>query len=376
MQHYCSLSAEEQFYTALAARPGVGAGCPRAGWGMRHRHDRAASSSRSVSPADYSIEIQRARATRVAFSTLPEWEPGEGEVLAQVAAPPGCDFADTHATRNDYLAEQQLPLIPGGEISGRTPDGRRVAAFAPAGGYAEKALVPEAMLIPVPDEVDDDSAAALLLQGITAMALVRRCARIEPGETLLIEAAAGGTGSLAVQLGKRAGAKVIGMASSEEKRAMVEGLGADATIDSRADDLKQAILDANGGERVDAVLHMSGGDAFDAELAALAPLGRMVVFGIASREQRDVSTAALLRGSKSVIGFWLVHLMMRQAEVAPMIGELFGAVAAGELEVKVGEVYPLADAARAHEDLIARRTTGKLLLDPTSGATSSAPGNA
>ena len=295
---------------------------------------------------------------------LPEPEPGEGEVVVEVARS-GINFADTHATRNDYLAEQQLPLIPGGELSGRTPDGRRVAAFAPAGGYAEKALVPEAMLIPVPDEVDDDSAAALLLQGITAMALVRRCARIEPGETLLIEAAAGGTGSLAVQLGKRAGAKVIGMASSEEKRAMVEGLGADATIDSRADDLKQAILAANDGKRVDAVLHMSGGDAFDAELSALAPLGRMVVFGIASREQRDVSTAALLRGSKSVIGFWLVHLMMRQAEVAPMIGELFGAVAAGELEVKVGEVYPLGDAARAHEDLIARRSTGKLLLDPS-----------
>ncbi len=203
--------------------------------------------------------------------------------------------------------------------------------------------MPEAMLIPVPDEVDDDSAAALLLQGLTAMALVRRCARIEPGETLLVEAAAGGTGSLAVQLGKRAGAKVIGIASSEEKRAMVEGSAPTRRSTRAPTTSSEAILAANDGERVDAVLHMSGGDAFDAELSALAPLGRMVVFGIASREQRDVSTAALLRGSKSVIGFWLVHLMMRQAEVAPMIGELFGAVAAGELEVKVGEVYPLSE---------------------------------
>jgi NADPH2:quinone reductase len=110
---------------------------------------------------------------------------------------------------------------------------------------------------------------------------------------------------------------------------------------------------------------MSGGDAFDAELSALAPLGRIVVFGIASREQREVSTAALLRGSKAVIGFWLVHLMMRPAEVGPMIGELLTAVAAGELEVSVGEVYPMSEAARAHEDLIARRTSGKLLLDPS-----------
>jgi NADPH2:quinone reductase len=289
---------------------------------------------------------------------------GEGEVLVEVARS-GINFADTHATRNDYLAEQQLPLIPGGEVSGRTSDGRRVAALLAGGGYAEKVALPEAMLIPVPDEVDDDRAAALLLQGLTAMALVRRCARVEPGETLVVEAAAGGTGSLAVQLGKRAGAKVIGLASSEEKRALVEGLGADAGVDSRAEDLKEAILAANGGERVDAVLHMSGGDAFDAELSALAPLGRMVVFGIASREQREVSTAALLRGSKAVIGFWLVHLLMRREIVAPMIGELFGAVAGGELEVNVGEVYPLSEASRAHEDLVARRTSGKLLLDPS-----------
>ena len=233
------------------------------------------------------------------------------------------------------------------------------------GGYAEKVAVHEAALIPIPDEVDDDQAAALLLQGLTAMALVQRCARIEEGETIVVEAAAGGTGSLSVQLAKRAGAKVIGLASSEEKRALVERLGADATVDSRSDDLRDAILEANGGERVDAVLHMSGGDAFDAELSALAPLGRMVVFGIASREQRDVSTAALLRGSKAVIGFWLVHLLARRDLAAPMIGELLGAVAAGELEVTVGDVYPLSEAARAHEDIIARRTSGKLLLDPS-----------
>jgi NADPH2:quinone reductase len=295
---------------------------------------------------------------------MPDPTPGDGEVLVEVARS-GINFADTHATRNDYLAEQALPMIPGGEVSGRTEDGRRVAALLMNGGYAEKVAVHEAALIPIPDEVDDDQAAALLLQGLTAMALVQRCARIEEGETILVEAAAGGTGSLSVQLAKRAGAKVIGLASSEEKRALVERLGADATIDSQSADLRDAILEANGGERVDAVLHMSGGDAFDAELSALAPLGRMVVFGIASREQRDVSTAALLRGSKSVIGFWLVHLLARRDLAAPMIGELLGAVAAGDLEVTVGDVYPLSEAARAHEDIISRRTTGKLLLDPS-----------
>jgi NADPH:quinone reductase len=290
--------------------------------------------------------------------------PGEGEVLVDVARC-GVNFADTHATRNDYLATQSLPLIPGGEISGRTTDGRRVAALLGSGGYAQKVAVPESNLIPIPDGVDDDQAAALLLQGLTAMALVRRCAAIQAGETIVIEAAGGGTGTLAVQLAKQAGAKVIGLASSEEKRALVESLGADACIDSRAADLGAAIRAANGGERVDAVLHMSGGEAFDAELGVLAPLGRMVVFGIASREQRDVSTAALLRGSKAVVGFWLVHLLARPDLAVPMIGELLGAVAAGELEATIGGVYPLSEAPRAHEDLISRRSSGKLLLDPS-----------
>lgn len=290
--------------------------------------------------------------------------PGEGEVLVEVARS-GVNFADTHASRNDYLAEQTLPLIPGAEVSGRTSDGRRVAALVGTGGYAEKVVAPEAVLIPVPDEVDDDQAAAILLQGLTAMALVRRCARIEPGETIVIEAAAGGTGTLAVQLAKGAGARVIGLASSAEKRELVQGLGADACVDSRAEDLGEAIREANDGNRVDAVLHMSGGAAFDAELEVLAPLGRMVVFGIASREQREISTAALLRGSKAVIGFWLAHLLMRRDLLAPMIGDLLGAVASGQLKATIGEVYPLSEARRAHEDLIARRTTGKLLLDPS-----------
>jgi NADPH:quinone reductase len=288
----------------------------------------------------------------------------EGEVLVDVARS-GINFADTHSTRDDYLAKQSLPLIPGAEISGRTPDGRRVAALLGSGGYAQKVAVPEAMLVPIPDEVDDDQAAGTLLQGLTAMALVHRCARIGPGETILVEAAAGGTGSLSVQIAKRAGAKVIALASSEEKHEFLRGLGADACVDSRAENLGEAIREANGGERVDAVLHMSGGDAFDAELGILAPLGRMVLFGIASREQREVSTAALLRGSKAVIGFWLAHLLMRRDLLAPMIGELLAAVAARELTVTIGGVYPLSEAARAHEDLIARRTTGKLLLDPS-----------
>ncbi len=298
---------------------------------------------------------------------VPDPEAGDGEVVVDVARS-GINFADTHAIRNDYLAEQQLPLIPGAEVSGATADGTRVAAVLATGGYAQKVAVPEAWLVPVPDQVSDDQAAAILLQGMTAHALLHSIAHVEEGETVVVEAAAGGTGSLAVQLAKKAGAKVIGLASSDEKRALVERLGADATADSRAEGregMKEAILEANGGEKVDVVLHMSG-DGFEGQLGALAPLGRIVVFGNAGRHPNEVATNYLLQTSKSVLGFWLMPFVAKKRKlIASMIGELLGAVASGDLEVVVGGVYPLADAAKAHADIAERRSTGKLLLDPT-----------
>jgi NADPH2:quinone reductase len=294
---------------------------------------------------------------------LPDPEPADGEVLVEVARS-GINFADTHATNNDYLAEQTLPMIPGSEISGTTPDGKRVAALIGGGGYAQKVSVPEAFLVPLPDEVNDEQAAGLLLQGLTAHSLLHYCAHVREGETVVIEAAAGGTGSLAVQLAKRAGAKVIALASSDEKRAATERLGADATADSRADDLTEAIIEANGGEKVDVVLHMSG-TGFEPELRALDSLGRIVAFGNAARHPNEVPTNVLLQGSKSVIGFWLIPLIVKRRDViADAIGELMDAVGSGDLEVVIGDVYPLSDAPKAHTDMIERRTSGKLLLDP------------
>ena len=295
---------------------------------------------------------------------LPDPEPSDGAVVVDVSRA-GINWADTHAIRNDYLAEQELPLVPGAEIAGTTADGRRVAALINNGGYAQKASVPEAFLVPLPEEVGDDQAAGLLLQGLTAHALLHHCAHVQEGEVVVVEAAAGGTGSLAVQLAKRAGAKVIGLASSEEKRAFAERLGADATADSRAEELKEAILEANGGEKVDVVLHMSG-TGFEPELHALGMLGRIVVFGNAARHPNELATNYLLQSSKSVIGFWLIALVARRQDlVASMIGDLLGAVASGDLEVQVGDVYPLSEAARAHQAIQDRGTTGKLLLDPS-----------
>jgi NADPH2:quinone reductase len=296
---------------------------------------------------------------------LPEPRPGDGEVLVRVARA-GVNFADTHQTRDDYLAKAELPFIPGGEVSGTTPDGRRVAALVPGGGYAEAVAVHERALVPVPDQIDDEQAVAVLLQGLTAWALLKVSARLRQGESVVVQAAAGGTGTLAVQLAKRMGAgRVIGLASSEQKRELALRLGADAAVDSRAQDLTEQILAANGGERVDVVLEMAGGRAFEACFSALAAFGRLVTFGVASREQNTVATGKLMRTSRTVAGFWLVRLMQRPELVAEGIGELFGALAANELEVVIGGVYPLSEAARAHQDLQARRTQGKLLLDPT-----------
>ena len=294
---------------------------------------------------------------------LPDPEPADGEVIVEVSRA-GINFADTHATRNDYIAEQTLPMTPGAEVAGRTTDGRRVAAILATGGYAQRVAVPDSWLVPIPEEVTDDQAASLLLQGLTAHALVHRCAHLEPGETVVVQGAAGGTGLLAVQLAKRAGGRVIGLASTEEKRELAARLGADATVDSRAEDLGAAVLEANDGREVDVVLEMTGGSSFEQSLRTLAPLGRIVVFGIASRERNEVSTGHLLRHSRSVIGFWLMHLLGRRDEVGAMIGDLFAAVASGDLEVVVGGVYPLSEARRAHEELAGRRTSGKLLLDP------------
>ncbi len=294
---------------------------------------------------------------------LPDPEPAEGEVVVDVARA-GVNFADLHASRNEYVAEQSLPLTPGAEIVGRTADGRRVAAVLPTGGYAERVAVPEEALVDIPDAVSDEQAAALLLQGLTAHVAVHRCGRLQPGESIVVESAGGGTGTLAVQLAKRAGGRVIALASSEERRDLAARLGADATPDPGVEDLGAAIREANEGREVDVILQMSGGEAFDAELGALAPFGRMVVVGISSREQNEVRTGHLLRHSRSVTGFWIYHLLPRRREVAAIFADLFDAVAADELEVVIGEVYPLSEARRAHEDLAARRTSGKLLLDP------------
>jgi NADPH2:quinone reductase len=294
-------------------------------------------------------------------------EAGEGQVLVHVNRA-GVNYADTHQTENSYLARYELPLTPGAEVAGTTADGRRVVALTASGGYAEYAAVPAATTFPIPDGVTDEQALALLVQGLTAWHLYRTSARMREGESVVVHAAAGGVGSLAVQLGKAFGAgRVIATASSEEKRALALELGADVAVDVTREDLADALREANGGGRVDIVLEMAGGRVFDESLKALAPFGRLVTYGIASREPNTVASGALMARSQSVVGFWLMHCLRRPRElVAEPLQELFARVAAGELRVVDGPVYPLSEVRRAHEDLRARRTSGKLVLDPAS----------
>ncbi|MBY8881252.1 quinone oxidoreductase family protein [Actinacidiphila acidipaludis] len=297
---------------------------------------------------------------------LPEPSAGPGQLLVDVQRA-GVNYADTHAVEDSYLSRSTLPMVPGSEVAGRTADGRRVVALTDGGGYAEKAAVQEYLTHEVLDGVTDEQALALVVQGLTAWHLLRTSARLAAGESVVVHAAAGGTGSLAVQLAAAFGAgRVIATASSKDKRDLALDLGADVALDAAPEDLKERLIEANGGRKVDIVLEMTGGPVFDASLAALAPFGRLVTYGMASRTPATpVEAAALMGRSRSVVGFWLAHCLGRPGMYREPMAELLAMTADGRLRPLLGGVYPLADAARAHQDLRARRTVGKLALDTT-----------
>ena len=297
---------------------------------------------------------------------LPIPEPGDGEVLVRVTRA-GLNFADTHRRTNSYLARDELPIVPGSEVAGvREDTGQRVVALSGDGGYAEYATAPGALTFPIPDAIDDATALALVLQGLTAWHLYRTCGRVAPGESVVVHAAAGGVGSLAVQLGRPLGAgRVIAAASTQDKRALALVLGADVAIDGAPEGLTERLVEANLGAPVDVVFEMAGGAGFDASLAALAPFGRLVTYGIASGESNTVRSGDLMRRSRAVVGFWLMHCIGRPAMIDEALADLFERVARGELRVVTGPAYPLEQAGQAQTDLAERRTTGKVTLDPT-----------
>jgi NADPH2:quinone reductase len=305
---------------------------------------------------------------------LPTPEPASDEVLIEVRRA-GVNFADTHTRTNSYVQKATLPLVPGGEVAGvvvQAPadsalrEGERVIALTGSGGYAEYATAPHELSFPIPEGIDDDTALAILIQGLTAWHLYRTAGRVVEGESVVVHAAAGGVGSLAVQLGRPLGAgRVIAVASSPEKRQLALELGADVAIDSTPEGLTERLIAANEGRELDVIFEMAGGETFERSYRALAHFGRLVVCGIASQEPNQVSSGSLLRHSRSVIGFYLFHCVEHPSMLADALSDLFLRAARGELRVVVGATYPLGNAPQSHIDLRERHTTGKLLLDPS-----------
>lgn len=303
----------------------------------------------------------------------PEPTPGAGEIRLRVRAA-GVNFADVHFRKGEYFVKPRLPDIPGLEAAGEVDAvgegvtglraGDRVMASGPH-GYAERMVVPAARAYPVPDALSFEQAACLPVQGLTAMHALGLRGRLAPGEKVLVHAAAGGVGSLAVQIARKMGASlVVGVASAEKARVLAE-LGVDVAIDRRAGDLAQAVKRA-APDGVDVVLEMGGGtDAYKRNLACLAEGGRMVVYGAASGDLRGViEPIGLMRKNLAVLGYYLTALVDRRELCAPAMAELAGDVAAGRVRLVRGPTLPFARAAEAHRALESGAASGKIVLVP------------
>jgi len=301
-------------------------------------------------------------------------EPSMGEVLVEVKSV-GVNYADTMRRRNQYVIRQELPFVPGSEVAGVVAEigegvenvsvGDRVVSLVGEGAYAEYALAPSQALIPIPDGLDFDTAAAIPLQGLTAYHILKTSGQLQEGESVLVHAAAGGVGTLAVQMAKLMGADpVIATASTQEKLDLAKELGADVLINYTEDDWPDQVRQATGGDGADVILEMVGGDFVEKNLRCLNVWGRMVVFGAASGDLGSLSPMELLSKNHSIIGFFLPQVMSRPDLFVPSLQEMMGWISSGKVKLTVGGSYPLQDAEQAHADLEGRRTTGKIVLHP------------
>ncbi|MBW4720925.1 quinone oxidoreductase family protein [Saccharothrix obliqua] len=306
------------------------------------------------------------------FDDVEPRTPGAGELVVDVAAA-GVNYIDTYHREGRYPLP--LPFGIGLEGTGRVaavgPDvsgfavGDRVAWAAAQGSYAEQVVVRAEVAVRVPDGVDDDTAGALMLQGLTAHYLVSSTYPVREGDTVLVHAAAGGVGLLLVQLAKARGARVIGTVSTDAKEALAREAGADEVIRYDRVDFAPVVRELTGGEGVAAAYDGVGAATFDGSLDSLRPRGFLVLFGASSGAVAPVDPLRLNKaGSVYLTRPSLVAYTATRAELEQRARELFAAVESGALAVRVGGRYPLAEARRAHEDLEGRRTTGKLLLIP------------
>ena len=320
------------------------------------------------------IQITESGGPEVLIPTeLPDPTPGPGELLVEVAVA-GVNYIDTYQRQGIY--PMQLPFVPGMEGAGRVREvgagvtgfatGDRVAWANTLGGYAELAAIPADDAVPVPDGVSDEAAVGAALQGMTAHYLLHDSHPVRAGEDVLEHAAAGGVGLLLTQWATRLGARVIATVSTAEKEELARGAGAAEVIRyTEVDDLAAEVRALTGGAGVAAVYDGVGRDTFDASLASLARRGILVLFGASSGPVPPVDPQRLnAAGSLFLTRPKLHDHIATRDELTARAAAVYAAVAAGELDVRIGHRYPLAEARTAHEDLQSRRTTGKLLLQP------------
>jgi len=300
--------------------------------------------------------------------------PGPGEARVRHAAI-GVNFLDCYFRTGLYPAPNGLPLIPGNEAAGEVVEvgegvtevavGDRVAYFEPIGSYAEERVMPAAKLIRVPGNIELDQAAAMLLKGMTAEYLLRSTFAVKPGDTVLYHAAAGGVGLIFGQWAKSLGATVIGTAGGAEKVKLALSHGYDHVIDYAKDDFVAAVADITGGRKCDVVYDSVGKDTFEGSLDCLRPLGMFVSFGQSSGPIPPFSINLLSqKGSLFATRPTLFTYAADRARRDDGAAALFDVVGKGIVQVEIGQRYALADAARAHSDLEARRTTGTTVLLP------------
>ncbi|WRZ94350.1 NADPH:quinone oxidoreductase family protein [Streptomyces sp. NBC_01007] len=292
--------------------------------------------------------------------------PGDGQVLLKVRAA-NINFPDALMCRGHYQVRPPLPFTPGVEICGETEDGRRVIATPalPYGGFAEYAVADAAALLPAPDALDDAEAAALHIGYQTGWFGLHRRARLEAGETLLVHAAAGGVGSAAVQLGKAAGATVIGVVGGADKAAVARGLGCDVVIDRRSEDVIGAVKEATGGRGADVIYDPVGGEAYTQSTKVVAFEGRIVVVGFASGSIPSAALNHALVKNYGILGLhWGLYNTKNPKLVLHCHEQLTELAARGAIKPLVSERVPLSGAAAAVQRVADGVTTGRIAVVP------------
>ena len=302
-------------------------------------------------------------------------EPQTGEVLVKVSAA-GVNYSDILRRRNTYFMPTPLPYVLGSEAVGTIVKqgegvadqpfaiGSKVLAMLPSGGgYSEYVCAPAQYCVPLPPNVDDKQATAIFVQGSTAHLLMHQVAPSVSGKTILVHAAAGGVGSLLVQLGKLAGAKVIAASSSPEKLEVAKSLGADLGIDYTQPNWTQTLVEMNGGEQVEVIFEMVGGKIFEECIEALKPGGSIIVYGAASGEKGNIHSERWVDANQQLLSFNLAHYFQHHLDLwQASLGAMIELLASQQLNLEISHKYPLTQAMQAHQDIEDRKTTGKVVL--------------